>query len=723
MTVAERIFLRCATRLGRGWHLATGPDFRARWKWLYAPSPQAVEFAFRNTIAALIALAIALWMELDSPVWAPSTVWAVAQATRGESLSKARWRLAGTLLGGVASVLLIAAFPQEPWLFFPALAIWVGSCAGLATFFSSYRAYAMTLAGYTCAIIALDASQAPDNVFFLAVSRSTYIGLGVVCEAAMGMIFSLQQEKGARMGIRRSLQGILDAVLKRAADVLDQDRSLALQGRELFGRILRLNSEVEYLEIEMGPHGHEGDHARADLAAVAVLLTRCLGMTARLAALKHREPRLNDMLARVREFVLTITPRLEQEAPLTDILTELHLLRISCRDAVITPQTHDDAPASHLPSREDEVDTRVLYVSISEMLREIEDALLEYNASTHQMPRDRFRFRLPVHRDIREAVNNVIRVFSAIIICALFYEITAWPSGPLFISNLALICGLFATQENPVFGTTQFLRGALWSALIAGLLTMIFVPAFDTYETLILALFPPMFISGLARLNKPTIGVSSAFGLLMPTMLNIQNHQRLDEISFFNSAFAVVCAAAAAVLAFRIILPFNPETERMRLRRQMLAELRALCHLQTLPETRMWISGNLDRFAKLIRHAGTTPSPAVETYLRGTLATLTLGMNIIRLRALLNRDHLPDRARRAATLLLDRIERAHDEHVRSARVAAVALRRFRALEYSEADLMTRMELIRGIAYLVVIRAELLANAQFLDATRPVKLTG
>ncbi len=103
---------------------------------------------------------------------------------------------------------------------------------------------------------------------------------------------------------------------------------------------------------------------------------------------------------------------------------------------------------------------RVLYVSISEMLKEIE------NASTHQIPRDRFRFRLPVHRDVREAMNNVMRVFSAIIICSLLYEITAWPSGPLSVSNLALICGLLATQENPVLGTTQFLRGALWSALL-----------------------------------------------------------------------------------------------------------------------------------------------------------------------------------------------------------------------------------------------------------------
>ncbi|XAO71825.1 MAG: FUSC family protein [Acetobacteraceae bacterium] len=268
------------------------PDFRARWKWLYAPSPQAVEFAFRNTIAALIALAIALWVELDSPVWAPSTVWAVAQATRGENLSKARWRLAGTLLGGRGQRAADRRLPAGALALFPGFGDMGRVMRRVGDFFTSYRAYTMTLAGYTCAIIALDASQAPDNVFFLAVSRSTYIGLGVVCEVAMGMIFSLQQEKRARMTIKRSLQG-----------------------QELFGRILRLNSEVEYLEIEMGPHGHEGDHARADLAVVAVLLTRCLGMTARLAALKHREPRLNDMLTRVREFVLTITPRLEQDAP------------------------------------------------------------------------------------------------------------------------------------------------------------------------------------------------------------------------------------------------------------------------------------------------------------------------------------------------------------------------------------------------------------------------
>nr|WP_232228063.1 FUSC family protein [Asaia astilbis] len=62
---------------------------RDRWAWLYAPSAQSVEFALRNTVAALLALAIAMWMELDSPIWATMTVWAVAQGTRGESFQGA----------------------------------------------------------------------------------------------------------------------------------------------------------------------------------------------------------------------------------------------------------------------------------------------------------------------------------------------------------------------------------------------------------------------------------------------------------------------------------------------------------------------------------------------------------------------------------------------------------------------------------------------------------
>lgn len=92
--------------------------------WLIAPAPADLGFALRTTVAAFIALSLALWMEMDSPQWAAMTTWIVAQNSRGQSLSKAKWRLIGTCIGAVAGVAFLAAFPQEPGLVFPFLAIW-----------------------------------------------------------------------------------------------------------------------------------------------------------------------------------------------------------------------------------------------------------------------------------------------------------------------------------------------------------------------------------------------------------------------------------------------------------------------------------------------------------------------------------------------------------------------------------------------------------------------
>ena len=686
---------------------------RDRWAWLYAPSGQAVEFALRNTVAALLALGIAMWMELDSPIWATMTVWAVAQSTRGESLSKARWRIVGTVIGAIAAVGLFTVFPQQPLLFFLTLALWMGLCAGIATFVSNFRAYALVLSGYTCAIIAMGAVYDPENVFMIAVSRSTYIALGVLCEAAMGLIFATSQERQARQAVRTKLQSALSLVSLSIADILSDAATTQRKARDLFATILRLNSEIEFAEIEMGPHGHEGDHARAALAAVSILLSRGFGMAARLAALSHSHGSFRETSHHAQEFLRGLEARLRAQEPVQSILADLHILIEDCRvHAAPFMRSDQEEPVLLAP-----VDERVLHVALGELLNDLEIAIIEYDASTHLIRGDRFQFRLQSHHDPRNAVNNGLRVMAAILFTALVWEVTAWPNGTAFISMTSLICGLFATQENPVLGTTTFLKGTIWSVIAGGILTFIFVPKFDTYEMFVMAFGPAMFIGGLARFNLPTAGAAAAYGLLMPSMVNVQNHHRLDEIAFFNGATSTVMAACAAVLVFHTFLPFNPQSERLRLRKQMLGELRALCHLRKAPETRLWIGRNIDRFARLIRHAGPSPLPVVESYLQGTLAVMTIGLNAIRLRTLLDREHLPVTARRAIELLLDRMEYTRDRHDRPARVAAAAVRRLRALDRTERDLVTRLELIRGISYLVVIRDELVANAAFLDETQ------
>ncbi|CDG39245.1 Hypothetical membrane-spanning protein [Asaia bogorensis] len=700
--LAEKISLRLPYTLKRD-----------RWAWLFAPSAQSVEFALRNTIAALLALGIAMWMELDSPIWATMTVWAVAQGTRGESLSKARWRIVGTVIGAMAAIGLFTVFPQQPLLFFLTLALWMGLCAGLATFVSNFRAYALVLSGYTCAIIAMGAVYDPENVFMIAVSRSTYIALGVICEAGMGLVFATSQERQARQAVRTKLQTALSLVSLSIADILSDAATTQRKARELFATILRLNSEIEFAEIEMGPHGHEGDHARAALAAVSILLSRGFGMAARLAALAHSHGSFHETSHHAQLFLRGLEARLRDAEPVQGILADLHLLIEECRvhAAPFIRPDHSDLPDLG------PVDERVLHVALGELLNDLEIAIIEYDASTHLIPRDRFHFRLQTHHDPRNAINNGLRVMAAILFTALVWEVTAWPNGTGFISMTSLICGLFATQENPVLGTTAFLKGTIWSVIAGGILTFIFVPKFDTYEMFIMAFGPAMFIGGLARANVATAGAAAAYGLLMPSMVNVQNHHRLDEIAFYNGAMGTLMAACAAVLVFHTFLPFSPQAERLRLRRQMLGELRNLCHLRKAPETRQWIGRNIDRFARLIRHAGPSPLPVVESYLQGTLAIMTIGLNAIRLRTLLDREHLPVTARRPIELLLDRMEYTRDRHDRPARVAAAAVRRLRALDRTETDLVTRLELIRGISYLVVIRDELVANAAFLDETQ------
>lgn len=133
---------------GKSWPASLFARPPANWPfvWLYAPTAPALAFALRNTIAATAALWIAFWMELSEPQWAAMTVWIVASGTRGESLSKGRWRMAGTLLGILAAFALVASFPQQPWLFLPALALWAGFCAACGTLAQNFRSYAFVLA-------------------------------------------------------------------------------------------------------------------------------------------------------------------------------------------------------------------------------------------------------------------------------------------------------------------------------------------------------------------------------------------------------------------------------------------------------------------------------------------------------------------------------------------------------------------------------------------------
>jgi uncharacterized membrane protein YccC len=165
-----------------------------------------VGFALRTTAALLIALYIAFQMDLDDPKWAAMTVWIVAQGSRGMSVSKGQYRFAGTFIGAAVGIALTAMFPQTPEIALPLLALWLGFCTALSTGLRNFRSYGAVLAGYTAVIVVMDSVSNPEDVFNIAVARVTYIGLGIVVEAVMAMIFITDDPVG---DVRTELGGFV----------------------------------------------------------------------------------------------------------------------------------------------------------------------------------------------------------------------------------------------------------------------------------------------------------------------------------------------------------------------------------------------------------------------------------------------------------------------------------------------------------------------------------
>src|SRR5258708_25223511 len=143
-------------------------------------------FGLRLWASVCLALYVAFWLELDNPFWAGTSAAIVCQPQLGASLRKGWFRMIGTSLGAVMSVVLVACFPHDRVLFLGGLALWGAVCAFVATLLRNFASYAAALAGYTVAIVAGDLLGATGGgdanaAFLLAVARASEICIGLPC--------------------------------------------------------------------------------------------------------------------------------------------------------------------------------------------------------------------------------------------------------------------------------------------------------------------------------------------------------------------------------------------------------------------------------------------------------------------------------------------------------------------------------------------------------------
>ncbi|MBV8472303.1 MAG: FUSC family protein [Hyphomicrobiales bacterium] len=223
------------------------------------------------------------------------------------------------------------------------------------------------------------------------------------------------------------------------------------------------------------------------------------------------------------------------------------------------------------------------------------------------------------------AFVNAARAFVTISAVALFWIVTAWPSGAGAITWVALTLLLLAARGDQAYAAAMsFTVGTLLAAIFAA------VTAFAVLPWLSIETFGAFgFIIGFylvpagALMRQPRLApVFIPMTLNFVPLLAPSNPMQYDQAQFYNQALAVLVGVGAAALSFRLLPPLSPA---LRARRLLALTLRDLRRLAAGHARRDWEGHVHGRLLAL-------PDEATPLQRAQILAALAVGNEIVHLR-------------------------------------------------------------------------------------------
>lgn len=576
----------CSRRLPRR-RILNREDWLER---IFSSVPPARDWFYgvRTFGASMLALYIALLMEMPRPYWAMATVYIVSSPFVGPTSSKALYRAAGTLAGAAASVLLVPMFVQTPLLLAIVVGLWTGTLLFLSLHLRTANSYALMLAGYTMPLISLPVVDNPQAVFDIAVSRTEEIFLGIICASVVGAMFW-----------PRRLAPVFQATTEKwfvdAATYSQRFISRTCQAEEIGTLRNSMVGSFNSLEMMIGQLSHEGARKQTVRNANELrgrmihLLPVIDALDDALWALERRTP---ELLASLKPMLQKACDWLESTAdgPQHEPWQQLHRELESLQPGSLQLDDRDQLLLSNTLFRLSE------WIDLWQDCRTLQYAIKTDDQSQWRAVYRHWRLgRLTPFLDRGLMLYSVTSTVLAIIAASVLWILLGWKDGASAVALAAVSCSFFAAMDDPAPQIYRFFFWTLLSVVFASLYLFVVLPNLHDFPMLVLAFAVPFICVGTLTV-QPRFFLGTLLTIVnTSSFISIQSAYDADFMNFLNSNLAGPAGLLFAFIWTLVFCPFGVDLAVKRLTRFSWRDIASLSEHSSLAEHRRMGVQMLDR--------------------------------------------------------------------------------------------------------------------------------
>ncbi|HEX7934532.1 MAG TPA: FUSC family protein [Paraburkholderia sp.] len=615
----ERAALRSLNAIVRDWANSDGLIWLHLWK---------------TVSAGLIALGIAMLLDLPQPRIAMTTVFVLMQPFSGMVLAKSFYRILGTAVGAIAALTLGALFVQQAELHMLGMIVWVSACIAAAVRFRHFRWYGFVLAGYTAALIGIPNVTTPHGLFLAALTRAAEVTVGIVCSSAVSALIVPQRSSHALLRALhmryRNFTAFAADVLCRQVDRAEFERRFAVLIDEIVGfEATRIFAAFEDPAMRSRNHhlgrlNNEFMDACARLHALHQLLKRLYASGA-APIMAATDPYFRELAA------LLGSPRdasFDASVDVSNLAARLRSFQASLpRRVRETRKRQEHASAESLADFDTAVE--LLYRFVDEWTRYSDTYVTLAGRKPIAQQRSANRYVSITNHFL--VAFTFIRSATVMAIAAAFWIVTDWPSGGLAVIGAALACALTSTAPNASKMAVQMALGAMLATITGYLFTCYVYPDIDGFPLLCMTLAPVLALGAHFATRKRTTGFGVGFSVFFCLLSAPDNVATFEPALLINNGLALMASMLMAAMVFAVVFPADMPWLIDRIMGDLRAQAVLACKDDRADLNQRFQSSTHDLGSQL-RMLLTRRSRRRRHALRWMLATLEVGHAVIDLR-------------------------------------------------------------------------------------------